>query len=87
MAGDAADVVVRAGGLEQDGGGAAAVGGDGVSDGACFVVISGDFIHRVAWGIVENCMAKINYEKQKKKKLEECTYIIRKKKKKYIWSM
>lgn len=55
MAGGAADEVVGAGGLEGNGGGAAAVGADGVSGRAAAVVARAHLVHGVTARVVERC--------------------------------
>lgn len=55
MAGNGANEVVAAGGLEGDGGGATAVGAEGIAGGAGFVVTLFYFVHRVPCSIVEHC--------------------------------
>lgn len=55
MASRPADEVVGPGGLEGDGGGAAAVGADGVRGAARVVVALAHFVHGVASSVVEHC--------------------------------
>lgn len=56
MAGDTADEVVGAGALEDDGGGAGAVGGEVVARRTRAVVGGCHLVHRVgARGVVEHC--------------------------------